>query len=431
VFLSHEVVAGAVELVTLRGWILVGGCVAAILAGRILGIAELYGLALAGLVLVLLARIYVSRGPGELTVWTKASPQVARLGEAARLDVRVHNVSRRRSRGALLRDLPYRGQREPIRVGDINVSPLEAAESARILLELPTVRRGAFELPNIGLAFEDPLGLACRTRGTGAEARLVVLPLIEELPELAPSGDMTDREEASRSAAVRLRTGLSSFRLYEQGDDLRRVHWKTTARVGELMVREGGDPESPESRSVTVVLDCRRSIHTAATFETAVSAAASVIDTAASYGSAIRLITTAGVDTDIVLDEADVEAALTELAVASVRDSYGGVVAHIGSGRIESKGIVVAITTPRCSAEDAARLCPTRRGSDDVMVVVDEPGLAGAGVMTAASTVKVNAGASVAAAWRRTVASVAADRLAAATADEQPSEVETAGEVAS
>jgi uncharacterized protein (DUF58 family) len=413
-------------MVTLRGWMVVGGSFAAIIAGRILGIAELYGLAMAGVVLVVLARIYVSRGPGELTVWTKASPQVARLGEAARLDVRVHNVGQRRSRGALLRDLPYRGQREPIRVGEINVSPIEAAESARILLELPTVRRGAFELPDIGLAFEDPLGLACRMRGTGAEARLVVLPLIEQLPELAPSGDMTDREEANRSAAVRLRTGLSSFRLYEQGDDLRRVHWKTSARVGELMVREGGDPESPESRSVTVVLDCRRSVHTSATFETAVSAAASVIETASSYGSAIRLITTAGVDTDIVLDDADVEAALTELAVAAVKDSYGGVVAHIGSGRIESRGIVVAITTPRCSAEDAARLCPTRRGSDDVVIVVDEPGLGGAGVLTQASTVKVSAGGSVAVAWKRTLATTAV----ATGAAERAAEVAAAGEVA-
>lgn len=405
-------------MVTRRGWTIVGGAFVALIAGRILGITELYGLGFAGFVLVVLARIYVSRGAGELTVWTKASPQVARLGEAARLDVRVHNVGLTRSRGALLRDLPYKGLREPIRVGEIQVSPLDPAESARIVLELPTIRRGAFEFADLGLAFEDPLGLACRTRRTGAEARLVVLPYIEELPELAPAGDMTDREEASRSAAVRLRTGLSSFRLYEQGDDLRRVHWKTTARIGELMVREGGDPESPESRSVTVVLDCRRPLHTADSFETAVSAAASVIDTAAAYGSAIRLVTTTGVDTDVVLDEADIEGALTELAIVAVKDSYGNSVAYTGAGRITTAGIIVAITTTRCSPEDAAKLCPTRAGSNDVMIVVDEPGLGRGEVVSVASIVKVKTGASVGDAWRRVIRTATAPAPAAGPIDD-------------
>lgn len=392
-------------MVTVRGWVVVVGSLAAMVVGRILGIAELYGLAAGGIALVVFARIYVSRGAGELAVWTKAEPQVARLGEAARLDLRVHNVGRERSRPALLRDLPYKGTREPIRIGEIVVPRLPAAETARIVLELPTVRRGAFELRDIGLAYEDPLGFACRTRRTGAEARLVVLPFMEELPELAPSGDMTNREEASRSAAVRLKTGLSSFRLYETGDDLRRVHWKTTARIGELMVREGGDPESPESRSVTVVLDCRRSVNTAETFEMSVIAAASVIDTAAAYGSAIRLVTTAGVDTDVVLDEADVEAALSELAVAVVKDSYANVVAHVGSGRIEGSGIVVAVTTSLCTPEDAAKLCPHRpgrAGTDDVLIVVVDPAGDVRSLEGVATVVRVDTGASTAEAWRRT-----------------------------
>src|SRR5580693_3969396 len=142
-------------MVTARGWVVVGGALVAIVIGRILGIAELYGLALGGLVLVVLARVYVSRGAGELTVWSKAEPQVARMGDAARLELRVHNVGRDRTRAGLLRDFPYKGQREPIRVGELVVGALAPAESARILLELPTVRRGAFELSDVALAFED------------------------------------------------------------------------------------------------------------------------------------------------------------------------------------------------------------------------------------------------------------------------------------
>ena len=73
---------------------------------------------------------------------------------------------------------------------------------------------------------------------------------------------------------------FDSLREYVVGDELRRVHWRSSAKVGELMVREQLDTSEP---SIVVLLDDRAGAHpavadgTAETFEAACEAAASVV----------------------------------------------------------------------------------------------------------------------------------------------------------
>ena len=385
-------------MITRRGWMLAGSTLLLVLLGRILGIAELFGLAVAAAVFVVAARIVVARGPGEIVVSIQVSPPVAHVGEIARLELQVENRGKRRSRRVQLRDVPYRGREEPIPLGEIAVPPLGPGESAKVVVDLATGSRGAFELAGLGVTVEDPLGLACRGVPIGGEARLLVLPRIEPLDDLAPFSGFSDRDETSRSTATRLGSGLSSFRHYADGDDLRLVHWKTTARVGELMVREGGDPEAPESHAVTVVLDCRRSVHSAETFETAVSAAASILEAAAGAGAGMRLVTSAGVDTGVGTDAAHLEAALVELAVADVKSAAINRALQVASDRYDADGLLVTITTERCSDRDLDMMLPGRRGPELVLVLV---GVDRAKPRSDRSVqvVDVLAGASVRAAW--------------------------------
>jgi uncharacterized protein (DUF58 family) len=88
-------------------------------------------------------------------------------------------------------------------------------------------------------------------------------------------------------------------REYRHGDDLRRVHWRSTARVGELMVRR---EEQPWESRATVVLDTRRAGHRGegptSSFEWAVSAAASIALHLRRSGYKVRLVTGGGVDID-------------------------------------------------------------------------------------------------------------------------------------
>lgn len=83
------------------------------------------------------------------------------------------------------------------------------------------------------------------------------------------------------------------------GDDLRRVHWKSTARTGELMVRR---EEQPWESRATVVLDTRAAGHRGdgptASFEWAVSAAASIAVHLRQAGYKLRLVTGSGADVD-------------------------------------------------------------------------------------------------------------------------------------
>src|SRR5690606_33189547 len=104
--------------------------------------------------------------------------------------------------------------------------------------------------------------------------------------EYVGSGD-----SRARSVAVHGEDDVAT-REYRNGDDLRRVHWRSTARVGELMVRR---EEQPWESRATIVLDTRRHGHhgegPTSSFEWAVSAAGSVALHLRRSGYRIRLVT--------------------------------------------------------------------------------------------------------------------------------------------
>jgi hypothetical protein len=147
-----------------------------------------------------------------------------------------------------------------------------------------------------------------------------------------------------------------------------------------------------------VVLDCRRPLHTAATFETAVSAAASVLDTAAVTGAAFRLATTAGVDTGIGTDAVHLESSLVELAVASTRQASVNRSLHTAMDRHDTGGMLVMVTTTRCGERDIDAMLSARRPAGLVLVLVGEGPTNVAGGQWL-RIVRMAAGGSVRAAW--------------------------------
>lgn len=149
----------------------------------------------------------------------------------------------------------------------------------KVSLDAP--RRGVFEIGPPRLVRTDPLGLFRRSTVIGRSATLFVRPRILALPSLGPSlvrdleGVPSDRVSMSDLA-------FHALREYIPGDDLRHVHWRSSARAGELLVRQYHDTRRTQ---VTVVLDTDRGSYTGSDgseeFETAVSAAASVLMAAA------------------------------------------------------------------------------------------------------------------------------------------------------
>jgi uncharacterized protein (DUF58 family) len=167
-----------------------------------------------------------------------------------------------------------------------------------------------------------------------------VFPWVDDIVAVPhTSGDDPHAGADHPSALGRSGEDFYALRPYVVGDDMRRVHWKSTARRGELMVRQD---ELPWQGRVTVLLDVRRSGHTAESLELAVSAAASVVTASWKRRDLVRLITTDGHDLGFAAGTAHAEAIMEFLATvaASSGGTLRGTIEALGAA---SRGAVVAV----------------------------------------------------------------------------------------
>jgi uncharacterized protein (DUF58 family) len=162
---------------------------------------------------------------------------------------------------------------------------------AEAAYELPTARRGTIAVGPLTLRVSDPLGLVERSAELAGRARLVVHPRVHPVLALPGSSTREARRGATRPARAARGDDFFALREYEVGDDLRRVHWRSTARLGELMLRQD---ELRFGEVATVLLDTRAQAHTAGSFERALEVAASVAAALVEDGRRLRFVTTGG-----------------------------------------------------------------------------------------------------------------------------------------
>lgn len=160
---------------------------------------------------------------------------------------------------------------------------------------LRPTRRGRYRVGPLTATAVDPLGLVrgvpATTRGAGSapsSTSLLVLPVVEALPPLPPGTAWAGSGERSNRSVTTTGEHSAGAREYRPGDHVRRVHWRATARVGRLMVRQEEDPLQQQS---VVLLDTSASAWGAASaFEAAVSAAASVVSLLGAGGTPVELV---------------------------------------------------------------------------------------------------------------------------------------------
>ena len=156
---------------------------------------------------------------------------------------------------------------------------------------LPNVPRGRYPVEGAHVVLEDPFSLERIEVPLPTSESILVYPRLVELDSLfSESGS---RALEGRRLLLRRTTGfdLHSVREYEQGESLRRVHWPSTAKRAQLMVKELEDAPRDE---VAVVLDADASIVTGrppdSTFELQVRAAGSILKAHASRGRRAALV---------------------------------------------------------------------------------------------------------------------------------------------
>ncbi|WP_405374891.1 MULTISPECIES: DUF58 domain-containing protein [unclassified Microbacterium] len=157
--------------------------------------------------------------------------------------------------------------------GLFQVPRLQSGEQHEELFAIPTTARGVLSIGPVSVLRGDPLGLFERTNDRRQAVDLFVHPRTSNLEGLS-LGLMRDLEGLPDQHLARDDVSFHALREYQPGDDLRHVHWKSTARTGTLMVREY--EQTRRSHFVVALSTLPSEYRDADEFETAISVAGSV-----------------------------------------------------------------------------------------------------------------------------------------------------------
>ena len=291
------------------GWKLLGVGVAAVVGGRAFAIGELHVIGLTAAAAVVIALAVRLAHPSRLSIRRRVSSTMVAVSDP--LDVQLEITNRARLPSPTVR------VSEPVTGGgDVrrSVAPVPGGAAATQSYRLQPARRGVLEIGPTLLIDIDGLGLAHRRRITGSRTRVVVHPPIEQLaaPRLPVGGDLSLPIEFRRRPL-----GLSSeefdvLRPYAEGDDLRHIHWRSTARLDEFTVRRF-QPSRPGR--LTVVVDTRPPGDRADVQDRTTSVAASIVCAVLRNGDEARILTTDGRGTPMLAHRYDVGTALEFLAM--------------------------------------------------------------------------------------------------------------------
>lgn len=190
-----------------------------------------------------------------LDVTRTFSPAPVAATVTTTVTIETRNLARQRSAPLYWNDtLPWRPYAtDAVALGSIP-SRTRSLRPVRLEYDLTPPRRGIYRVGPLAVAYSDPFGIAVGFMSLGSDDELVVTPLVAELPSTgvwleAPDGAARLVQSTSTGNTDDLMT-----REYRRGDALRRVHWRASARHGELMVRQEEQRAFPEA---TIVIDSR------------------------------------------------------------------------------------------------------------------------------------------------------------------------------
>lgn len=387
-------------MLTRQGRSLAAVSVVLIALGRVFGTIEFFivGVSLLALLVLTVASVALTRL--RIAVDRELHPPRVHAGSPSRVDLRVENQGGRRT--------PVLGLRDAVsgtRGAHLHVGPLEPGGVVRAAYRLPTEKRGVLEIGPLQVVLGDPFGMTRVSMDASGVSELTVYPKIDEIvpvPQTTGNDPMAGAEHPN--ALGRSGEDFYALRKYVVGDDLRRVHWPSTARYDDLMVRQD---ELPWQGRASVLVDIRRATNTDESLELVISAAASIVNASQRRQDLVRLITTDGSDSGFAAGHAHVEAIMEHLAAieASHDAAFRRVVDRVARSATGGALIAVVANMPQEEIDNLVRL---RKRFGSVTIVQFDPSSWAAGAVVPPSTVRdgvlrVTGDRPFAAAWNQTM----------------------------
>ena len=348
---------------TTRGRSFLAAGAAAAICGLALGERDLVRVGALIFLLPLLSALGAGRTRYRLGCLRHLSPGRVPAGQAVQVNLRIENVSKLPTGLLLAEDaVPYSLGSRPRFV----LERIEGGGCRDLDYPLRSDVRGKFTVGPLRLRVADAFGLVELGRSFSTQSTLVVSPKVVPLPGTVVPGSWLGDGEGRAKVAAAAGEDDPAPRPYRDGDELRRVHWRSTARYGELMVRR---EEQQWRNHAVLLLDTRRSAHagsgTSSSFESAVSAAASIGVHLAMQGFGGQLVTDSGATTgggnfeDVLLD-----------TLAVVKPSGGtDLMPGLSTVMPRASGLFIVVAG-RLSAAQAKSLVASHRGGTPALALL-------------------------------------------------------------
>lgn len=163
------------------------------------------------------------------------------------------------------------------------------------LVRAPLTRRGHFRIEPLHIRTGDPFGFFEASATVGQGVSVVVYPRLEALPMWRLPSASLEGSHASPERTLQTTPLATTVRPYAPGDSMNRIHWRSTARHGEIQVKEF---DLEQTADAWIILDLQRGIQAGrgeeSTTEAAVRAAASIADKALAENRAVGMTVNAG-----------------------------------------------------------------------------------------------------------------------------------------
>jgi uncharacterized protein (DUF58 family) len=354
---------------TTRGRAFLSAGITSVVCALVLGQKDLLRVGLLLVALPMITAWVAHRARYLLSCSRDITPPRVEVGQTAHVTLRLENPGRLPTGLMLLEDqVPYVLGSRPRFVLD----QLRPKWHRSMTYSVRSETRGRYPIGPLTVRLSDPFGFVAVNRAFTTRASLVVTPAITPLPVIRLSGDWSGTGESRPRAFASAGTEDVMVREYRLGDDLRRIHWRSTARADELMVRR---EEQPHQSRATLLLDTRAMAHRgtgpASSFEYAVAAAASVGAHLAGHQFTVRLISDGADSADVswhdrgISGPAEVQLLLDTLAIISTHSASE----FAGRNQQHSSGLVIAVlgaVTPT----DVAALSRLRAGATRALAIV-------------------------------------------------------------